>query len=72
MSYRMGIWLRVQYVESCLVLLGLATLALSLGNLSSRGQVCNVDKLLVLYYDDKSKSKFTSEHQTTEKIFSYF
>lgn len=47
MSYRMGIWLRAQYVESSLVLLGLVTLALSLGNLSSRGQVCNVDRLLV-------------------------
>lgn len=29
------------------MLLGLVTLVLSLGNLSSRGQVCNVDKLLV-------------------------
>ncbi|XP_048045296.1 ADAMTS-like protein 2 [Megalobrama amblycephala] len=34
----MGIWSRAQYAESSLVLLGLATLALSLGNLSSRGQ----------------------------------
>uniref|UniRef100_A0A673MG15 ADAMTS-like 2 n=1 Tax=Sinocyclocheilus rhinocerous TaxID=307959 RepID=A0A673MG15_9TELE len=36
----MRIWSRAQYVESSLVLLGLVTLALSLGNLSSRGQVC--------------------------------
>uniref|UniRef100_A0A8C1LL16 ADAMTS-like 2 n=1 Tax=Cyprinus carpio TaxID=7962 RepID=A0A8C1LL16_CYPCA len=34
----MRIWSRAQYVESSLVLLGLVTLALSLGNISSRGQ----------------------------------
>ncbi|RXN22658.1 ADAMTS 2 [Labeo rohita] len=38
MNSRMRIWSRAQYVESSLVLLGLVTLALSLGNLSSRGQ----------------------------------